>query len=283
MVQADDALRRRAQRGTASRAGVNPKALQTSTTYPIPYSVLNLTSSIVNADVNAAAAIAYSKLNLTGSIVNADVNAAAAIAGSKLDLSNVGQAIGNIGDGTNYAEFDSSGRLTLHGNARVCNNLRIIPEMFKLPATNYPARNTSGMFSTLDYDDTTEESAYVDIVLPFGRETGTDMEMSIFWFSDAATTGDCIWGVEYRAIADGDAVAGATTTVEQAFTTNATAGNLNVSTFTTKMLAANIDGKYVIGMRLYRKAADAGDTLVGDARAIGANIEFTSNKLGEPI
>jgi hypothetical protein len=50
----------------------------------IVYSKLLLTGSIVNADINAAAAIAYSKLALTGSIVNADINAAAAIALSKL-------------------------------------------------------------------------------------------------------------------------------------------------------------------------------------------------------
>lgn len=41
-------------------------------------------SAIVNADVDAAAAIAYSKLNLTGSILNADINASAAIADTKL-------------------------------------------------------------------------------------------------------------------------------------------------------------------------------------------------------
>ena len=41
---------------------------------------------IVNADINASAAIAYSKLALTGSIVNADVSASAAIAYSKLSL-----------------------------------------------------------------------------------------------------------------------------------------------------------------------------------------------------
>lgn len=39
---------------------------------------------LVNADLDAAAAIAYSKLNLTGSIVNNDINAAAAIAWSKI-------------------------------------------------------------------------------------------------------------------------------------------------------------------------------------------------------
>lgn len=42
--------------------------------------------AIVNADVNASAAIAYSKLALTNSIVNADVSATAAIAYSKLNL-----------------------------------------------------------------------------------------------------------------------------------------------------------------------------------------------------
>lgn len=42
--------------------------------------------TIVNADVNSAAAIAYSKLNLASSIVNADVANAAAIAISKTTL-----------------------------------------------------------------------------------------------------------------------------------------------------------------------------------------------------
>lgn len=53
----------------------------------IAYSKLNLSGSIVNADINASAAIAYSKLSLAGSIVNADINASAAIAYSKLNLS----------------------------------------------------------------------------------------------------------------------------------------------------------------------------------------------------
>lgn len=52
----------------------------------IAYSKLALTGSIVNADVSGSAAIAYSKLSLTGSIVNADISASAAIAYSKLNL-----------------------------------------------------------------------------------------------------------------------------------------------------------------------------------------------------
>jgi hypothetical protein len=45
-------------------------------------------NTIVNADVNSAAAIAYSKLNLSNSILNADVATGAAIAYSKLNLTN---------------------------------------------------------------------------------------------------------------------------------------------------------------------------------------------------
>jgi len=68
----------------------------------IAYSKLNLTGSIVNADINAAAAIVYSKLNLTGGIVNADVAVAAAIARTKL------------ADGTAYRILvnDSNGQIT---------------------------------------------------------------------------------------------------------------------------------------------------------------------------
>lgn len=48
--------------------------------------------TIVNADIDAAAAIAYSKLNLAGSIVNADISGAAAIALSKLAVDPLARA-----------------------------------------------------------------------------------------------------------------------------------------------------------------------------------------------
>ncbi len=67
---------------------------------------------IVNADVNASAAIAYSKLNLGTSIVNADVNASAAIAGSKIVSAASGVA-GVVSTGTQtftgVKTFETSG------------------------------------------------------------------------------------------------------------------------------------------------------------------------------
>jgi len=183
----------------------------------------------------------------------------------------------------NGINISAPGVVTLVGAARVYNNLRIWPASVRLPAANFPAGGTASVFDVLDFDDGIEESCFVDIILPYRREAGTDVTVSVYWHSAAAIAGDCIWGIEYNAIADSDAVGGATTTVEQAFTTDGTAGDLSIDTFTTKILAANIDDKDIMGIRLYRKAADALDTLAGDARCLGLNLEFTSDKLGKAI
>ena len=67
---------------------------------------------IVNADINASAAIAYSKLALTGSIVNADISASAAIANSKLANSTIA-----VTDGTTSSNISLGGTLTFAATA----------------------------------------------------------------------------------------------------------------------------------------------------------------------
>lgn len=82
------------QSGVIVNADINASAA-------VAYSKLNLTGSILNTDIYVSAGIAYSKLALTGSIVNADINASAAIAYSKLDLANsvnlASDVTGNLG------------------------------------------------------------------------------------------------------------------------------------------------------------------------------------------
>ena len=68
---------------TAISAGVIVNA-DVNASAAIAYSKLNLATSIVNADISASAAIAYNKLALTGAILNADL--AGSIAYSKLSL-----------------------------------------------------------------------------------------------------------------------------------------------------------------------------------------------------
>jgi hypothetical protein len=66
-----------AVKGAIVNADINASAA-------IAYAKLALTNGIVNADISSSAAIAYAKLALTNGIVNADINASAAIADSKL-------------------------------------------------------------------------------------------------------------------------------------------------------------------------------------------------------
>ena len=61
----------------------------------IAYSKLSLTGTIVNADVATSAAIAYSKLNLATSIVNADISATAAIVDTKLATISTASKVSN--------------------------------------------------------------------------------------------------------------------------------------------------------------------------------------------
>ena len=63
-----------------------------------------VSAKLVNANVDAAAAIAYSKLNLSGSIVNADVNVSAAIDRSKLASGTADHVIINNGSGVLSSE-----------------------------------------------------------------------------------------------------------------------------------------------------------------------------------
>jgi len=60
--------------------------------------------TIVNADVDASAAIVYSKLDLTDSILNADINTAAAIARTKIANGTADHVVINDGSGTLSSE-----------------------------------------------------------------------------------------------------------------------------------------------------------------------------------
>jgi hypothetical protein len=91
--------------GTTNTTTVSFTAPSASRVYTVPDAggaanfLLSGSGQIVNADINASAAIAYSKLALTGSVVNADIGASAAIAYSKLaSLTSAHILVGSAGN-----------------------------------------------------------------------------------------------------------------------------------------------------------------------------------------
>ena len=200
------------------------------------------------------------------------------------DVTNVLLAIGDAASGlTNYIRIKLSGQLQLYGTARVVRHLLMDPKRFKMPAANFPGESFEGLFYTLDFDRNAEESAYIQDHIPYRWDPATDIEIHIRWLHDNVDAGAVVWGIEYKAIKDGEAVAGAGTTITKTTAGNHPAGEMIDTAFTVKILAANLETHDEIAIRLFRKAADGADTLDEDARALEVLFNFTENKLGKPI
>lgn len=125
----------------------------------IAYSKLNLANSIVNADVSATAAIAYSKLNLTGSIVNADISAAAAIARSKIAAGTASHVIVNDGSGnlSSVATLDVS---------RGGTGLTATPTNGQLPIGNGTGFSLATLTGTANQVNVTNGAGSITLSLP---------------------------------------------------------------------------------------------------------------------
>lgn len=109
----------------------------------IAYSKLNLSSSIVNADVAVGAGISYTKLGLSGSITNSDIASTASIAITKLAASTIsGISLGNnlstltFGTYLTGTSYNGSTAVTIATNATSANT-----------ASTIVARDASGNFS----------------------------------------------------------------------------------------------------------------------------------------
>jgi len=184
-------------------------------------------------------------------------------------------------DATNYAEFKTDGELNLYGTARVKRHYLIDPSRFKMPAANFPGESFEGIFYTLDFDEGVEESAYCQEHIPFRWASGTDIEVVVDWMHTGADAGAVVWGLEYKSITTGETFAPPTVTITQT-TAVGTANNVLLrTTFTSKILAANLAEDDVIAFRFYRKAADIADTLAEDARVVNVHFHFIQDKLGQ--
>ena len=194
-----------------------------------------------------------------------------------------------IGDGgtTNYANFAADGELTLFGTARVNRHVDLPAAVLTGPAATLPALDIEGVFVTYDFSKTTEQSLYYTHNVPCRWALTTDVEVHFFWLLDAnaADAAKFVrWGVQYKPIADGEAVAGAGTTFTQDVASldvgNYTAGTLIETTLTTKILGSALAVHDQVGMRFYRDSTN--DDYNNDARLVMVHLEFLMDKLGQP-
>ena len=134
--------------------------------------------TIVNADVNATAAIAYSKLNLATSIVNADISATAAIALSKLATTGTVTATTFVGalTGTASGNLVSGGALGTPSSGTLTN--------CTFPTLN---QNTTGSAGSVPY------SGLTGTVTTWNQNTtGSAASLSIMKSGSLVLTSDAV-------------------------------------------------------------------------------------------
>lgn len=130
---------------------------------------------LVNADVDAAAAIAYSKLNLALSIVNGDIAVAAAIARSKLASGNAYRILANDSSGV------MSENAAITGNRAVASdtNGQLVASSTTATQLGYLSTTTSNVQTQINSKWTIEAPVYYTLTL-------TDITNKYITLSNAA-------------------------------------------------------------------------------------------------
>lgn len=129
---------------------------------------------------------------------------------------------------------------------------------------------------TLDFDSGTQEHAQFSIAMPKSWNAGT-LTFKAHW-SHPTGSGDVIWGLQAVAVSNDDTIAANFGTAQEVTDTGGTAGDLYTTAESSAITVAGSPAKEdVVFFRIYRKAADGGDTLGVDARLHGITLFYTTD------
>ncbi len=156
--------------------------------------------------------------------------------------------------------------------------LVFVPQQNIPPASNYATPNVRNYHPTLDFDDTTAESAVFCGVLPRNYGAG-GITVYVHWSAKSATSGTGGWTVEFERVGDGsqdtDSDSFATAQTVTAVTVPGTSGNVKISNVAVSN-GANLDS-IAVGekFRLRIKRDTANDTASGDLELHAVELKET--------
>ncbi len=190
-----------------------------------------------------------------------------------------------IGDGTNYTEFLADGELRSLGTAKVEREFLIDMKSVNRSHPTNPAESNEDDFTTIDFDDSTEESIYFDIHSPSDLAPGEDASLDVGFFVDDvddAAQRAVVWSVEYKVVQNGqvldfDTGTSTTTLVVEIPTITADKGMFFVGV---SLDASDLPGVGLLLMRLYRNVDHVDDDHNGDARLKTMSLHYISDRLG---
>jgi hypothetical protein len=143
------------------------------------------------------------------------------------------------------------------------------------PATIESATNKT-LYRALDFNQSTQQYAGFALPMPKSWNEGT-ISFRVRWTA-ASGSGAVIWGLQAVATSDNDALDVAYGTAQEVTDTLLATGRQHTSPESAAITIAGspAEGDLVL-FRIYRKAADAGDTLNADARLIAIELFVTTD------
>ena len=188
-----------------------------------------------------------------------------------------------LGSDTDHTTFDTDGRQTMEGDARVIQHMDIGAGSFT-PGNTPPTAGFLGLFPILGFASNTSDEAQYSTWIPYRWDSSTEIGISIVWaYTTAGDSGPLQWNVDYACIADGEDPSATTATVSQ-YTTGEELPDIQITTtFATGIIAANAADHDSLGLKIWRDHDDNGDTMAAAAKLIEVHLHFTCDKLGKDI
>jgi hypothetical protein len=156
--------------------------------------------------------------------------------------------------------------------------LAFLPGSSAPPASNYATEDTRNDILVLDFDASTEESVYFSGVLP-SQYAGGGITIDLFWMATSATSGDVKWGASYEENdANNNDLDASTFGTESTGTGTANAASGKLTKTTVTISHANMGSPAAsdaFRLKIARKAADAADTMTGDAELRAVHVKET--------
>ena len=134
-------------------------------------------------------------------------------------------------------------------------------------------------FGVLRFDPSTEEYAHFAFRAPKSSDEAAGFTAQLAWSHESTVTNfDAVWGVQFLARSNNEALDTAYGTAVEVTDTGGTAGNRYETAVTASITPGGTwaEGDWLYG-RVYRKAAAVADTLAVDALLHGLTLFFTTN------
>ena len=274
--------------GTGS--GTNPNIVDVgfvTTTGTQTLTNKTLTSPIIGTSILDTNSNQLALLTATSSAVNEITIANAATGNNPTiqasgDDSNIGIALKTKGTGVIQAE-DGGG--TVSADKIAGKETIWIPAAAMYGPTTNPAdaalvetTATRPDLKVFDFDASTKQYTQFTIAMPKSWNEGT-LTYQVYWSPSTTNTGNCIFGLQGVACADGDTIDVAYGTAIEV--TDAGIGTVEDQQISSESSAMTVAGSPAAGeqsyFQLYRDAADGSDTFTGEARVLGLKLFFTTD------